>query len=88
MVPKPSFRFRAIASQGLLGEGERPNSDYDCKIAFVRYALDQNTLPSDLSRIDADLSIIYQSRHAGSATEEVLQAAVADSELGRRRWNR
>lgn len=76
------LQVQGNASQGLLGEGERPNSDYDCKIAFVRYALDQNTLPSDLSRIDADLSIIYQSRHAGSATEEVLQAAVADSNWG------
>lgn len=74
------LQVQGNSSQGLLGEGERPDSNYDCKIAFVRYALDKNNLPSDLSDLDADLSVIYQSKHAGDASEEVLMAAVADSD--------
>lgn len=64
-------------SQGLFGEGERPDSGYDCKIAYIKYDISEYAGKEIES---AYLSLIYQGMPAGSNAENQIEAALAESD--------
>ena len=64
-------------SQGLFGEGERPDSGYDCKIAYIKYDISEYTGKEVES---AYLSLVYQGLQAGNHGENRIEAALAESD--------
>ena len=64
-------------TQGLFGEGVRPNNGYDCKIAYIKYDISEYTK----SNIDsANLSLVYDKKFNGSTNEIQIQTALSSSE--------
>ena len=64
-------------SQGLFGEGERPDSGYDCKIAYIKYDISEYA-GKDVE--SAYLSLVYQGLQAGNHGENRIEAALAESD--------
>lgn len=63
-------------SQGVFGEGQKPSSDYDCKIGFLKYDISQFAR-KDIE--NASLSIVFKSNKAGSAKEDNIRVCLSDS---------
>lgn len=64
-------------SQGIFGEGTRPDSGYDCKIALIKYDISEFAE----GNIDsAALSLVYDGSFSGGASEDSIQAVLADSD--------
>lgn len=64
---------------GLLGEGEKPYSSYDNKIAYVKYDLSDMDVQSGTEIDSAYLSLVYTNKAAGSAERDDIQIVLADS---------
>ena len=71
------LQLQRNTSQGLFGEGERPDSGYDCKIAYIKYDI-SDYIGKEVE--SAYLSIVYQGLQAGSSTENQIEAALAASD--------
>lgn len=70
------LQLQRNTSQGLFGEGERPDSGYDCKVAYIKYDLTEHVG----NKIEnAELSLVYQGMLAGSNTENQIEVALASS---------
>ena len=63
---------------GLFGEGERPETGYDCKIGFVKYDIDE-LLDENHAVDSAYLSVVYQKQASGSAEREQIQVSLSDA---------
>ena len=75
------LQLQRNTEQGLFGEGEKTNWDYDCKITFLKYDLSSFKLAEDASNLEsAVLSLVFESQEAGDVAENQIQAALADSD--------
>ena len=71
------LQLQRNTSQGLFGEGERPNSGYDCKIGYIKYDISEYTGKNVES---ATLSLVYQGLQAGNNAQNQIEAALAESD--------
>lgn len=74
------LQLQGNSTQGVLGEGERPNSGYDCKIGFVRFDLSDYDLSKGADAFSsATLSLRYDAQYGSNEQEDAIVAAIADS---------
>lgn len=64
-------------SQGIFGEGTRPDSGYDCKISFIKYDISEFEEGSIDSAV---LSLVFEGSYGAKTDEDSIQAVLADSE--------
>lgn len=64
-------------SQGLFGEGAKPDNGYDCKIAYIKYDI-SDYLGKEVE--SATLSLVSQGRQAGTSNENQIEVALAKSD--------
>lgn len=75
------LQLQGNTSQGLLGEGNRPYDDYDCKIGYLKYDLSEFGLGDDGEDIDsAYLSLVYMERPSGNAQYDKIKVSLASSD--------
>ncbi len=75
------MQVQGNSTQGVLGEGARPDSGYDCKIGFMRFNLEDFALDETASNLnEATLSVVYEKAFSTGNTEDSLKVAVANNE--------
>ncbi len=74
----------------MLGQGERPNADYDCKVLYLKYDLRGYPIGEGADAIaSASLNVIYKGYETKNAETYKLKAAIAPNTWSEREltWN-
>lgn len=73
----PNFK---TLGKGELGEGDRPNSGYDCKIGYLKYDIADYQLSSGTDIESAYLSVVFLNKASGNSDRDNIQVVLADSD--------
>lgn len=81
----------AAGGNGVLGEGERPSADYDCKVLYLKYDLQGYLVHEGADAIaSALLNVIYKGYETKNANTFTLKAAIAGNAWNEKdlTWNK